>query len=136
MPAWSQNLRIRFFKGRARWPEGPERHFPRGLPLRLTIITFFDFGFNRLVPTKSYPLIHSPITNSNWFSILALVLDPGIDDVTERPSLDAIIGRTGDMGRTIRHAGTDETVAIVTATGKALALNWLASRIHAADVRT
>ena len=66
---------------------------------------------------------------------LVLVLDARVDEITEQPALDAVIGLRRIVDRPVRHAATDQPVGIVAAAGLALTGNRLAARIDAAHVR-
>src|SRR5580658_3324460 len=66
---------------------------------------------------------------------LILILDAGVDEVAEKPALDAVVGLRRIIVRSIGKAATYQTVRVVAATGRTLSRDGLVAWIHAAHVR-
>src|SRR6202522_409855 len=66
---------------------------------------------------------------------LILILDAGVDEVAEKPALDAVVGLRRIIVRSIGQAATDETVRVIAAPRFALPGDGLVARIDAPHVR-
>ncbi len=65
---------------------------------------------------------------------LILVLDTGVDKVTEESSFDSIVRMHRVVGRAVWQATANEPVCVIAATRLTLAGDRLASRVDPADV--
>src|SRR5260370_37027693 len=66
---------------------------------------------------------------------LILVLDVRVDEVAEKPALDAIVWLRWIVGRSVRQATTDQPMSIIAATGLSLSRDRLTSWIDTPHVR-
>src|SRR5262245_63965381 len=67
---------------------------------------------------------------------LVLVLDEGVDEISEQPSLDAVVRQLGIVRRAVGHAPPDKTMTVVAAAGFALSGNRLSAWMYSPSVCT